>query len=584
MAIDEYIFGKIANYFSNRFNKSDEKLVHVANLSVLKQKLTILGRAFSGKPIEIFQAEREGGFKGNNFFLPKSISFFDTYEKNVSFYYFRLLYLCIQQELNINYAFNEDIDVIVAQENAIESAPIILNKLFDTYPICATLYNNLIFEYKSNAIYEKIDYSWFYGKWMSSFKTDELLLTHFTNKTKSTFSKSATLIQMEKGVEQIKTLEVDKKQQEDYVLTHNFEKVETADEHSGTWRDFDGDDELKNHQQALDELNINLVVRVDDTAHSIYQADFLENNNVSESTEVETNDFFYTYNEWNFSKQSYKIDYCKVYPSYQHKIDKLYYQKTIKDNFTSLQGLRKMLTSINNKMQHLKRQFDGDEFDLDALSDMFVDIISKKTPTENIFMAKRKKDKDLSIVLLLDLSLSSDSFDNGNRVLDVEKQVSILFGEILNEFYIDFSVQGFYSKTRNFTSFIIIKDFDEKWDIAKHKIGAVEPSGYTRIGAALRHAGFLLEKRQTQNKWLLLISDGKPNDYDKYEGRYGVQDVKKTLHELKSRNVNSFAFAIEAQAKYYLPQMFGQNHYQILTTPLELLKSLMTLYEKIKYA
>ena len=161
--------------------------------------------------------------------------------------------------------------------------------------------------------------------------------------------------------------------------------------------------------------------------------------------------------------------------------------------------------------------------------------------------------------------------------------MSILFGEILNENNIDFSVQGFYSKTRNFSSYVSLKDFDENWDGAKHKIGTIEPSGYTRIGAALRHSGFLLNKRESKNKWVILLSDGKPNDYDKYEGKYGVQDVKQALYELKSKSINSYALAIEAQAKYYLPQMFGQNHYQIITTPVELLKALVKLYEKIKY-
>jgi nitric oxide reductase NorD protein len=130
---------------------------------------------------------------------------------------------------------------------------------------------------------------------------------------------------------------------------------------------------------------------------------------------------------------------------------------------------------------------------------------------------------------------------------------------------------------------LCLKDFDEAWNNAKHKIGAVEPSGYTRIGAALRHSGSLLNKRKSKNKWVILISDGKPNDYDKYEGKYGIQDVKQALRELNMRQINSYALAIEAQAKYYLPQMFGQNHYQILTTPVELLQSLVKLYEKIKH-
>ncbi|MDP3441661.1 MAG: VWA domain-containing protein, partial [Ignavibacteria bacterium] len=221
--------------------------------------------------------------------------------------------------------------------------------------------------------------------------------------------------------------------------------------------------------------------------------------------------------------------------------------------------------------------------DIDAITDMFVDIHSGRTPSEKIYLSKRKIEKDISILLLLDNSLSADSYAAGERVIDVEKQVSILFGEILNEYSIDFSINSFSSKTRNHSTFITLKDFDENWNTAKYKIGAIEPNGYTRIGTSIRHAGAMLDKRTAKNKWLILISDGKPNDYDKYEGRYGVNDVKHALGELSDRQINAFALAIEAQARYYLPQMFGQNHYQILTSPIEMLKALVRLYEKIKH-
>jgi nitric oxide reductase NorD protein len=242
-----------------------------------------------------------------------------------------------------------------------------------------------------------------------------------------------------------------------------------------------------------------------------------------------------------------------------------------------------MLTSVNNKFQQQRRQLQGEKFDLDALTDLFVDVHSRHTPSENIYLSKRKKEKDLSILMLLDSSLSSDGYADGNRVIDVEKQVSIIFGEILEEFNVDFSIAGFYSKTRNHSTYTTLKDFDDPWQKAKHKVGALQPSGYTRIGTALRHSGALLDKRDTKNKWVILISDGKPNDYDKYEGKYGINDVKQALRELNQRNINSYALAIEAQAKYYLPQMFGQNHFQILTTPVELLQSLVKLYDKIKH-
>lgn len=585
MALDEYLYAKIANFFKNRKKASPNIIEKTVLLEDIKQRMTVLARALTGSPINIFAAEREGGFKHNNFFFPATVFLFNTREQNLSYYYFRLLYLTVQRELQLNWYHAEALELKEAQQKAHDSAATVLEKLFADYPITKQWFRDFEEQMQQNATDKNpIDYTWLYGKWMQDEKEKNKEQQHhnFTDQVKKAQEEQAKTVLISKAVENIIALEVDRKQQEDYVLTHNFEKVETADEHSGVWRDFDGDDELENHQNALDELNMKFVVRVDDPVHSIYHTEFTENTNISESATSNNTDFHFLYDEWDCWKSEYKKDFCRVYLVNQPQKDTAYYRKTISQNAVTLQGLRKMLTSVNNKMQQQRRQTDGNEFELDALSDMYADIHAKRTPDEKIYLSKRKKEKDISILLLLDVSLSSDAYANNNRVIDVEKQVSILFGEILHEYNINFAVYGFYSKTRNFSTYIALKDFEEDWNQAKHKIGGIEPSGYTRIGVALRHSGFLLSQTDSKNKWVILLSDGKPNDYDRYEGKYGIQDVKQALYELKSQNINSYALAIEAQAKYYLPQMFGQNHYQILTTPVELLNSLVKLYEKIK--
>ena len=577
MDLDELLFGTVSKYFKKR-NKN--KILLDSNavfLKDVKPRLTILARAITGKAIELFTAEREGGYKNNNFFLPIYFNEFASKEANLGFYFFRILFLSVQSELKINLTLDE----VLSEQNKEE----ILILLFQKYPNSKVIYQNLKSHFEAKTT-PKIatDYSWIYGKLMQNDgeETTETILENFSDLVKKSNSEQITTTIQAKAVEEIITIEVDKKQQEDYVLLHSFEKVETAEEFNGNWRDFDGSDDLEKHENAIEDLNMKFTVRVDDTAHSVYQAEFTENTSISESAEIDSNGFHLTYDEWDFEKRKYKDHFCKVYPKIQLKTDSNYYQNTILKNNSTLLNLRKILTNLNNKMQQQKRQNQGEEFDIDAITDLYVDAHSKKTPSDKIYLSNRKKEKDLSILLLLDISLSSDSYAAGNRVIDVEKQVSILFGEILNEFNIDFSIDSFYSKTRNFSTYLTVKDFDENWAVAKNKVGAIEPSGYTRIGAALRHAGARLDTRKTKNKWIILISDGKPNDYDKYEGKYGINDVKQALRELNQRDINSYALAIEAQAKYYLPQMFGQNHYQILTTPTELLQSMVKLYEKIK--
>ena len=586
MALDEYLYGKIANFFKSKKKEAVLEQEHTVKLDDIKQRLTIFARAVTGKPIAIFTAEREGGFKNNNFFLPEYYNEFPSYNENLSFYLFRVLYLSIQKNLNLNWQDGIDHPLDKSREQAVNNSDKVLQELFIQFPITKDIHQNLLALYQAKATEKNaIDYSFIYGKWMRSVAENpsDKQLKNFNDKAKKAIKDEIKTILKAKAVEDVISIEIDKKQQEDYVMTHNFEKIDTAEEHDGGWRDFDGDDELDKHSKALEELNMKYTVRVDDTVHSVYQAEFVENITVSESADTTTSDFYISYDEWDYSKRKYKPDFCKIYPKKIVEKDLNYYKKTLKDNASTLLGLRKMLTNVNNKMQQQRRQTQGEEFDLDALTDLYIDVHSGHTPSEKVYLSTRKKEKDLSILMLLDNSLSTDGYANNNRVIDVEKQVSILFGEILNEFQVDFSIASFYSKTRNHASYVSLKEFDEDWNKAKYHIGAIEPEGYTRIGVALRHAGALLEKRPTKNKWIILISDGKPNDYDKYEGKYGIQDVKQALRELNQNNINSYALAIEANAKYYLPQMFGVNHYEILTTPVELLQSLTKLYEKIKF-
>ncbi len=477
-------------------------------------------------------------------------------------------------------------DTNLSVQRALDTSPQVLDRLMVNFPAAADLHERLLTGLPAPAGPRTLsELSWLYGKWMydDSPLQEETVLENFSDKVKKNDKITPATLLQAKPVEEIRTLTVDKKQQEDYVLLHNFEKVETAEEYNGVWRDFDGKDDLEEHQDALDALNMKFTVRVDDTAHSVYQAEFTENTSVAESAGSDEGGFHLKYDEWDFKKRAYKPGFCRIFPKLQTETDPEYYTKTIAKNASTLLGLRKMLVSVNNKMQQQRRQPQGDEFDIDALTDLFTDIRARRSPSDNIFLSRRKKEKDFSILVLLDISLSSDSYAAGNRVIDVEKKAAILFGEILDEMMIDFSVDSFFSKTRNYSTYLILKDFDEKWVVGKNRIGAVEPQGYTRIGAALRHAGARLGGRGAKSKWIILISDGKPNDYDKYEGKYGVQDVRQALRELGEREINAYALAIEARAKYYLPQMFGQNHYQVLTTPVELLRAMVGLYAKIKH-
>ncbi|WP_164111852.1 MULTISPECIES: nitric oxide reductase activation protein NorD [Sphingobacterium] len=585
LELDEILYSWMLRVVKRRRLNDKEILSRQVKLVDIKPRLTLLARAICGEPIDIFPAEREGGYKNQNFFLPIECALFPSKTLNLQFYLFRVVYLGLQRKLGYNWKDNKATDNQLSILTARETASKVLQMLFTDYPGLRSWYDEAVVILQNNTKKGEADLSWLYGRWMTDTAEISAIdkLTNFDNTLQPKTSKIEVQTTLHaKAVEEIESLTIDKQQQEDYVLMHSFEKIETAEEFNGNWRDFDSKDELKNHQEALEEMRMRFTVRVDDTVHSVYQADFVENTSVAESVEMEEKGYYISYDEWDYKKRTYIPDFCKVYPRCQRRINQQYYSNTRTKYKTILNGLRKILANVNNKQQQQRRQLQGEMFDLDALTDLYTDIHSGISPDERVYLSNRKKKKDIAILVLLDISLSSDGYVAGNRVIDVEKEASILFGEILDEFDITFAIDGFYSKTRNFSTYLTVKDFDENWQRAKYKVGAVEPSGYTRIGPALRHAGARMNAIDSKNKWIILLSDGKPNDYDRYEGKYGIQDIKQALRELNECKINTYALAIEAQARYYLPQMFGQNHYQILTSPEELLKALAKLYEKIR--
>lgn len=589
MELDQLLFKKVFDYFSKRRKAEPENAAHAVSLEEVNSRFIILVRALCGEPIEIFSSEREGGWKDNIFFLPGQLSLFSSSEKNIQLYIFRIFYLSIQKELELNWSHLDSHSTANSQQKALDTSAQVLKKLFEEFPLLKPIHDNLLQEWieihENDEHVKNPDLSWFYGRWMKNsadygVKDD---LKNISDPVYRTNKIKAETVIKAKQADEVEVVTVDKKAQEDFMLTHNFEKVETIDEFNGVWRDFDGDDSLKEDSEALSDYNLKHMVRVDDPVHSVYQAEFSGNATIAESAEKIAETYHHVYPEWDYSKREYKHGYCKVFPSRIKKANPDYYQKTMEHNRSVLLKLKKIFARLNNDYEQVRRQTSGEHIDIDAVTDMFADLKARQTPDDRVYLSKRKRKKELSLLFLLDLSLSSDGYAKGNRIIDIEKQVSILFGEVLNENFVDFQIDGFYSKTRNNTSYITLKAFDEPWQQAKLKIGAAQPQGYTRIGPALRHASAILKKRDMRKKWLILLSDGKPNDYDRYEGKYGIRDIKQALLEMQGDGINNYAVAIEEQAKYYLPQMFGNNHYNILSSPVEMINSLTKLYKRIEY-
>ena len=77
---------------------------------------------------------------------------------------------------------------------------------------------------------------------------------------------------------------------------------------------------------------------------------------------------------------------------------------------------------------------------------------------------------------------------------------------------------------------------------------------------------------------LLIISDGKPNDLDQYEGRYGIEDTRQAVLEAKKLGITPFCITIDKKGNDYLPYLFGQFGFTIVKDATLLAKALPKIY------
>mgnify|MGYP000037546476 FL=1 len=285
--------------------------------------------------------------------------------------------------------------------------------------------------------------------------------------------------------------------------------------------------------------------------------------------------------EWDYKKQILQKDHCRVIPMTARDAEPVELPAKLK---SQARKIRRQFEILRPQRHWLSRQSEGSELDLENYINFLTDRkhghVNSDTP---VFRDLRNETRDLSCMLLADLSLSTDAhINNTSRVVDVIRDSLYLFSEALSVTGDRFALHGFSSRNRSHVRFYNIKGFDEPYnDDARGHIDAIKPGYYTRMGAAIRYASQLLEKEATSQKLLLIITDGKPNDLDKYEGRYGIEDTRQAILEAEKKGLQPFCVTIDEKAEDYLPYLFGKNAYVLIKNAAELPAKLPQLYLRL---
>ncbi len=341
-----------------------------------------------------------------------------------------------------------------------------------------------------------------------------------------------------------------------------------------------------------------------------------EDGGALEASEPQT----FVYDEWDFRADDYKPRWCIVRQKMMQEGDPSYYGNTL-GNYGSLvtQIRRQFEMMVPEMFRKVRKLEDGEELDIDDIIEAFVDMKTGASPSDKFYWRRNKVQRDVAVAFLLDTSAStaeaiddtrknSDDWDapddpveymvwlrtrrgeamrrSYKRIIDVEKEAIVLLINALEAIGDLYGIYGFSGYGRENVEFYTIKDLDENFsDKVKKRIDRVAPLHATRMGPAIRHTTYKLDKQDARTKLMFLISDGRPQDrgYSRegVEKEYAVHDTKMALDEAKNKGINAFALTVDKNGHDYLKTMCSDMGYEVLDDIYELPSRLLYLYKKL---
>ena len=230
---------------------------------------------------------------------------------------------------------------------------------------------------------------------------------------------------------------------------------------------------------------------------------------------------------------------------------------------------------------------DGDELDTDRAVRAQVDLAATGEGTDRVWRQTRNEKRDLAVSILLDVSRSTEAAipghgHDGRAVIDVEREALAAFAWGLDACGDSFAIHAFSSLKRHRVYVQEAKDFATPMSAAiEARIGALRPGFYTRLGAAIRHCSAGLAQQANRRRLLLVITDGKPNDLDHYEGRHGIEDSRMAVREARRAGHSVFGITVDRDGKAWFPRIFGQGGFAVVPHPDKLTQTLPRIYRDL---
>ncbi|SFR50002.1 nitric oxide reductase activation protein NorD [Litoreibacter janthinus] len=365
----------------------------------------------------------------------------------------------------------------------------------------------------------------------------------------------------------------DQQNRKDSFIIHRFESILSWVESMNINRSVDDDDD-ENAQKAADDQDTITLSKQDRKAATRLRLHLdLSPSDADHEALAGT----HTYPEWNHRSRSYMEDHCRVLDA-----PALPDAQPYRPDPRRIREVRRQFEALRPRRILQPRQVDGTELDLDALLSACADLVATGRGSDRIWQSARQIERDLSVAFLIDTSRSTEAAIGDTSVIEVAREAMAALAAGIDAAGDRLGIWGFSSLRRDRVFLTRCKEFHTPMsDEITANIGALKPGHYTRLGAAIRHVSAQLADQPSARKLLIVLTDGKPNDLDHYEGQHGIEDSHMAVREARRAGLSLHGVVIDEDGQDWFARIFGRGGFTLLPHPERLTRALPDIYRTL---
>lgn len=366
--------------------------------------------------------------------------------------------------------------------------------------------------------------------------------------------------------------ERDQANRRDSFIMHRFESIMSWAESLNINRMVDDDDNENAQKAAEDQDQITLSQNLKRAASRLRLSLDLS----PQEAELERLSGQFTYPEWNHRTGELMPSYCRILESDAAPA------ASFAPDARLTARVRRQFAPLQPRRVVLPRQLDGNDLDLDAVIASQVDLAAGQEGSDHIWQASRPTARDLSVAVLMDCSRSTEAVVKDRPVIDTARDSLAALAAGISTAGDRLAIWGFSSLRRDRVFMSRAKGFEDPMSAEiTARIGSFKPGHYTRLGAAIRHASAQLAEEGSDRRLLLVLTDGKPNDLDHYEGAHGIEDSRMAVREARALGQAVHGVVIDADGQDWFARIFGRAGFTLLPDPARLPRALPEIYQSL---